>query len=384
VKVNQSEYTIYIDGCKTYQDVAEVIRKKSFPTLTTVDYLELVNPDSGVIDLKGNIHSDYSSKSVHTIHARRADDIKVKVNQSEYTIYIDGCKTYQDVAEVIRKKSFPAATCVDQILLFDSDNVLIDLGEVFARKNTFLTAKMMIKKIQIVQDVTDWPLTSDTVKTWKTIQSDAQIARIWNGLVEIGKDGYPVDESLIDHLHLLKDGFTYFASLHPGNTFALFANIEGMITENEVALAIKRTLDPQGKFKTLHRKIMRPSGGIAQEWDAVLHDPIGERLIFAEVKHKVTTQHIKEICEKFSELSTLLRETKTPHFESLADKPRSLIIGGSIFEEKAVSEVLRLTDQINSHGGVQLCYPDGSRYSLHPEQEHINREISHLSFTTTT
>lgn len=150
-----------------------------------------------------------------------------------------------------------------------------------------------------------------------------------------------------------------------------------------MALAIKNMLDPDDTFDFLPKDIKQR--GSAKEWDAIFHDRKNDRLIFGEVKRKVVVQDVVELRKNFNDLDQLLKPTKTDQLKRHADKPRILVLGGTIFEPKAADEALKLRKEIQARGpGYQMhiCYINGSRYTLQTDEEVIKRDLSNRTFTT--
>ena len=114
-----------------------------------------------------------------------------------------------------------------------------------------LSAKMVARDIYLIR-----VLVENRREIFKRrISSDLEISKLSDGLVEVDADDKPIDNESIHHVHLLKRGARYMAELRPNDQAGHVTNSLGKIAENEVALAIKNTLDPHGDFIRLQRKI---------------------------------------------------------------------------------------------------------------------------------
>ena len=353
VHIGGAHHIISIAGCKTYEAVAEVIRKVLFPEVASTLSLQLYKPQNVPVDLNLEVKPFSPDYKERVIYAFRTDRLKVHIGGEEHIISIAGCKTYKAVAEVIRKLAFPNATCAQQIQLYHSDKVLVNLDDSIMQSQgteQVLTAKMISRMVHIIPEGLEWPSDYNIAAVLRNIKSDAQIAKLSNGLLEINENGDVIDTRLIHEVHLLKDGATYLATVHSH-------------IDNDIAFEIRAMLDQNNTFLCLPRKI-RDYAAVQQEWDAVFYDPVKDRVIFAEVKRKLAASDFAKIWERFKKL----------------DKPRTLVIVSVIFERKAAEAVLQELAKASSQTEIHLCYPNGTRYSLHANVQEVSRDYEMEAF----
>ena len=204
VNVGSATRAISIADCSTYQDVAELIKKAVFHADQSASWIKLSCPDDGKSKLRNSVPIFPIRENSKVAHARGNDQIQVKIGESIHNFSIAGCSSYRDVANIIRKVHFPAASCAEQIVFLNQWRIFIDLGKTLPTDSPsarVLHASMIVKKVNVIGYDSQKNYTLDTVT------SDGDILLKYRGLTEI-HDGEPVGPPIF-LLHLLKDGASY-------------------------------------------------------------------------------------------------------------------------------------------------------------------------------
>ena len=208
VKLGSSTLTVSTADCATYKDVAKAIQKAALPVVIPPSTLALWYPGSKLITLDSAIPAYSLGDEKKVLHAVRTDLISVGINGVDYTVSIAGCKTYLDVAEVIRKLRLPTATRADQLELYYGSSTPLDLASriptySIGDEKRVLNATMMVKRVIIVD------YGAKQTHTEIRFTSDAEIRAFSSGLIEIRDGEEDTDSAPIRSLHLLKNGATY-------------------------------------------------------------------------------------------------------------------------------------------------------------------------------
>ena len=370
VKLGASTLTVSTADCVTYEDVANAIQKAALPVVIPPSSLALRYPGSKLIKLDSAIPAYSLGDEKKVLHAVRTDLISVGINRVDYTVSIAGCKTYLDVAEVIRKFRFPKATCAEQLMLYYGRSNPLDLQcrvppYSVGDEKKGLHARMMVKKVVIV----DYEGDESSVETIFT--SDSDILDISGGLVEV-EDDIPVEgQAAVRSLHMLKEGASYIRKMRLDSDFSGWSNANGKVTLNEVGVAMRRFFDPDMKFtRLLPRRIKYGDSGRC-EWDAAFHYSKAndeERLIIVEARHNFTWDRFEKTMRLFNKLPEIFENARTVGYKLHKDKPITLVLAADIFEERVAGEALKEAELIESSKRpddiIYLCYPDGYPYSV--------------------
>ena len=311
------------------------------------------------------------------IFVMRTDMRTVNVGEELITISVAGCKTYRDVSKLLLP-SFPQSKSASQIQLSYSDGAPIDLYQALppfssADDVRVLHAKMIARTVSVFEEGCSG-LKQDATHIFR---SDAELRGFSEGLVRLDEDNEPVGEIIIEY-HLLEENARYVAKPAVKDNFQSFANVEGVIVETEVAGAVRSFFDPTGTFHVMSRRLRIAKRPVQQEWDAVFYDPINRQLFFVEAKRKVVVEDVVKLYRKFSDLPALMKECSNKVFNLYADCPITLVLGGPLFEKKAVEKALQKMQNVDSSEPVAnlfLCYPRGDRFYVAPNQKAIKKDL---------
>jgi hypothetical protein len=310
-------------------------------------------------DFKDDTVSGFSVK--HPLRLTRTDMIEVKLEQSNIDVIFRKGDCYGVAAEAACTV-YKAASCREQIALLhlESDEPIDQTSKIpdwSLGFNRGVRGKMIRRKLSLLTKTENTDDETETVVTEMTFESDIDITSRCEGLVEASIGNGHV----IRKLHSLKDGGVYVMKPHHSEHFHRWEIVDGKVREKEAALAVEAYFNTGSNLRAIHNKIKDKHGRKAQEWDAVFFDDDTGQLFLVEVKHKVRISDVHAVMGKFSLIHALLAETASEAYKTLRVTNITLVIAGAIFEPTAATTAL-------DHN-ILLCYPNGSRYSVHSVTE---------------
>ena len=261
-----------------------------------------------------DIDKDSSAGFSHKfpILLRRTDLINTRIDGVDYTVSIAGCKTYLEVAKVIRKLRFPKATCAEQLVLYYASSNPLDLASNVPRYS--LGDEKKVLHATIISDESPEELSTSNVTIASGTESCAQ---------QVHKDQASADK------------------------------ISKQVETSETAI------------DHVDESV----------WDAV-HQYQTEsetRLIFVETRHTFTFEHVTETVAKFKKLLEGRNRGSKRYFDTPITLilVATVFEERAIRVALKLREVIKATNHRNDE--LRICYSNGSLYSDEGTMDQLSR-----------